>query len=179
MDQKQRETNAAFLDWFDALIFALTIVLVLLLFVARTVNIKGESMLPTLESGDQILARSFLYKPKRGDIVVIDEYTQFGVPLVKRIIGVGGDTIDLDAHSGDIYVNSQKIDEPYLAPGITRESNVSFPLTVPEGKLFLMGDNRESSQDSRDQDIGFIDERDVLGQGFFRLLPFQNAGLIQ
>lgn len=179
MDNKQREKNIATLEWFDALIFSLAFVSVLLIFFVRTVNVDGTSMQPTLMDGEQLVAVSIGYSPKRGDIVVVDSYINFGKPLVKRVIAVGGDTIDIDFDTGDVYINGEIIDEPYIAAPTTRAYDVTFPLTVPQGQVFLMGDNRLYSKDSRHSDIGLIDERDILGKVVLRLMPIQKAGLIE
>lgn len=179
MDQKQREKNTAVLEWFDSLIFALALVLLVLLFVVRTINVDGSSMEPTLQDGQQLLARSLFYKPERGDIVVIDGYISYGKPLIKRVIGVGGDTIDINFETGDVMVNGIVQEEPYISAPTLNQYDVSFPLTVPEGKLFLMGDNRPHSKDSRDSEIGFIDERDIQGKVFFRLFPISVFGQIE
>ena len=178
MDQLQREKNTSILEWFDSLLFALTLVLILLLFVVRTVNVDGESMVPTLQDGDQLLARSLLYTPESGDVVVVDGYTKFGAPLVKRVIGVGGDTVDIDFDKGIVMVNGVVLEEPYISAPTTRAFDVSFPVTVPEGQLFLLGDNRPFSKDSRHSEIGFIDERDILGEVVFRLMPVSSFGTV-
>lgn len=179
MDKKRREKNISILEWFDALVFALTMVLVLLLFVVRTVNVDGISMEPTLQDGQQLLARSFLYKPQRGDIVVVDGYTNFGLPLVKRAIAVGGDTVDIDFATGEVFVNGELLQEPYISAPTTRAFDVTFPVTVPDGKLFILGDNRPNSKDSRHSEIGFIDERDILGKVIFRILPINEFGQVE
>ncbi len=176
MEQKQRERNSAILEWFDALVFALILVLVVLLFVVRTVTVNGTSMQPTLMDGQQLLARSFLYTPQRGDIVVVDGYTQYGEPLVKRVIGVGGDTVNIDFAAGNVFVNGELLQEAYIADPTQQSYDVQFPVTVPQGKLFLMGDNRRYSLDSRHSSIGFIDERDILGKVIFRILPIPEFG---
>lgn len=179
MDQLQKERNAGILEWFDALLFALTIVMFLLLFVVRTVNVDGTSMVPTLQDKDQLLARSFAYAPQRGDIVIIDGHTQFGKPLVKRVIGLGGDVVDIDFDTGEVFVNDALLEEGYISAPTTIPYDILFPVTVPEGHLFLLGDNRPYSKDSRHSDIGFIDDRDVLGQAFFRLLPASRFGFVE
>lgn len=179
MDQKQRERNTSILEWFDAVIFALVLVLTILVFIVRTVRVDGSSMVPTLTDGDQLLAYSLGYTPQRGDIIVVDGYTQYGEPLVKRVIGIGGDTIDINFNTGDVYVNGQLINEPYISAPTTRSADITFPLVVPEGMLFVMGDNRPYSMDSRFSEIGFIDERDVLGKVVFRLLPVGQTGKVE
>lgn len=179
MDQKQREANMMALEWFDAIIFALTLVLVILVFFVRTSRVDGESMMPTLSNGDQVLARSIMYTPQRGDIVVVDGYIQYGAPLVKRVIAVGGDEVDINFETGEVFVNGVLLDEPYISDLTMRSFDVTFPVVVPEGTLFLMGDNRPYSKDSRSSDIGFIDERDVLGKVFVRILPYSEAGEVE
>ena len=178
MEQRQKEKNATMLEWFDALVLSLTLVLIILLFIVRTVNVDGISMEPTLKDGDQLLARSIAYTPQRGDVVVVDGYTSFGKPLVKRVIGVGGDTIDIDFEEGEVEVNGEVLEEPYISAPTTLQYDLNFPVTVPEGQVFLMGDNRPRSKDSRHSDIGFIDERDILGEVVFRLLPVQDIGTV-
>lgn len=179
MDQRQRESNTYILEWFDALLFALTLVLFILLFLVRTVSVDGISMVPTLQDRDQLLVRSIVYTPRHGDIVVVDGYTSYGQPLVKRVIGVGGDTVDIDFEAHEVYVNGEKLDEPYIAEPTALESDVRFPVTVPEGYLFLMGDNRNLSMDSRNTRIGFVDERDILGEAIFRIMPFNSFGTVE
>ncbi len=176
MEQKQKERNTAILEWFDALVFALILVLIILLFIVRTVTVNGTSMQPTLMDGQQLLARSFLYTPQRGDIVVVDGYTQYGEPLVKRVIGLGGDTVDINFETGDVFVNGEVLHEAYIADPTNQSYDVQFPVTVPQGKLFLMGDNRRYSLDSRHSSIGFIDQRDILGEVIFRVLPVTEFG---
>ncbi|MGD9560078.1 MAG: signal peptidase I [Oscillospiraceae bacterium] len=179
MEQRQRERNTSVLEWFDALIFALSIVLVVLLFFVRTVNVDGSSMVPTLLDNEQLLIRSVAYAPQRGDIVVVDGYTNYGAPLVKRVIGMPGDAVDINFNTGDVFVNGVALDEPYINDPTTRAYDVEFPLVVPQGHLFLMGDNRLYSIDSRHTDIGFIDERDILGKVFLRIFPVGQFGLVE
>lgn len=176
MEARQREKNTAMLEWFDSIIFALAVVMIVLTFFVRTARVEGISMEPTLINGEQIFARSIAYTPERGDMVVVDGYTNYGQPLVKRVIGVGGDVVDINFETGEVFVNGSSLNEPYISAPTTRGFDVSFPLTVPEGTLFLMGDNRPLSKDSRSSDIGFIDERDILGKVVLRLLPLNKFG---
>ena len=178
MDQRQRERNVLVLEWFDALVFSLTLVLLILLFVVRTVNVDGQSMVPTLQNGDQLIAYSLFYEPERGDVVVVDGYTSFGQPLVKRVIAVGGDEVDINFENGEVAVNGALLQEDYISDLTQQQYDIRFPVTVPEGCVFLMGDNRPYSIDSRHSDIGFIDKRDLLGKVIFRLLPLRSIGSI-
>lgn len=174
MDTKQKKKNIVFLDWFNAIVYAFIIVMLFFTFIFRTVSVDGTSMVPTLQNGDRLFARSLFYKPKQGDIVAIDAYIPYGRSLIKRVIATGGDTIEIDVKSQQVIVNNEVLQEDYIANAIFSLDDVEFPLIVPEGKVFLMGDNRNFSTDSRNTVIGFIDERDILGKIIFRFLPFKD-----
>ncbi len=131
-------------------------------------------MVPTLQNGDWLAVRAVNTAIDRGDIVVITQPNSLNEPLIKRVIAVGGDELDIDFAAGTVYVNGEALDEPYIAEATRRQFDVAFPLTVPEGFLFVMGDNRNNSLDSRSSTIGFIDERYVLGVAEFRFFPFGN-----
>ena len=179
MEEDRYRRNVDILDWYDALVFALAVLVLLFAFCARIVVVSGSSMNNTLTNGDRLLVRSALYTPQRGDVVVVDGYINYGKPLVKRVIAKGGDTVDIDLDAGRMIVNGQLLDEPYTAEGTFSTGDVTFPLTVPEGTLFLMGDNRQHSTDSRDSKIGFVDERDILGKVELRLFPFDKIGVVR
>ena len=176
MKQDRRQGNAELLEWYDALIFALTILVVVFVFFLRVVAVHGVSMEPTLQGGDRLIVQSIGYKPQRSDVVVIDGYINYGKPLVKRIIAVGGDVVDIDNATGAVTVNGEVLDEPYINNQTAINGDVTFPCTVPAGCLFVMGDNRQYSSDSRTSSIGFIDERDVLGKVVFRFFPVSQIG---
>lgn len=176
MDEKQRKRNISALEWFDSIVISLTIMLILLSFFIRTARVEGRSMVPTLSSGDQVIARSLFYEPARGDIVVIDAFTEFGAPIVKRVIGVEGDVIDINFDTGEVFLNGELLEEEYISAPTTLSFDVQFPVTVPQGHLFLMGDNRPISEDSRSSAIGMIDKRDVLGKAIFRIFPLSEFG---
>lgn len=110
---------------------------------------------------------------------MVDGYINYGEPIVKRIIGVGGDEVDIDFETATVTVNGSVLQEPYLGTPTQRKGDVEFPLTVPEGMVFVLGDNRQASLDSRYTDVGFIDSRDILGRVFFRVLPFSSIGAIR
>lgn len=171
--------NAGILEWYDALVFALVFLVLVFTFGVRVVAVDGISMNPTLWEGDRLLLQSMGYTPKHGDVVVIDGYNGLGRPLVKRVIAVGGDTLDIDFSTGTVTRNGEVLQEDYIAEPTYLNYDVSFPVTVPPGYVFVMGDNRQHSNDSRSTEVGFIDQRDILGRVLFRVFPLQQIGRIE
>ena len=163
-------------EWLDSLVFAFITILLVFTFAFRVVGVSGESMVPTLQNGDWLAVRAVNTSVERGDIVVITQPNSLNEPLIKRVIAVGGDTLDIDFITGEVFVNGERLDEPYIAEATHRGFDTTFPLTVPEGYLFVMGDNRNNSLDSRSSTIGFIDERYVLGVAEFRFFPGRKLG---
>lgn len=161
-------------EWLDSLVFAFITILLVFTFAFRVVGVSGESMVPTLQNGDWLAVRAVNMSVECGDIVVITQPNSLNEPLIKRVIAVGGDTLDIDFITGEVFVNGERLDEPYIAEATHRGFDTAFPLTVPEGYLFVMGDNRNNSLDSRSSTIGFIDERYVLGVAEFRFFPVGN-----
>lgn len=167
-----RRASAAY-DWVEAAVFALVCVALVFTFLFRIVGVDGESMQNTLMDRDRLLVVSNFYTPQRGDIVVIKRQEE--EPLVKRIIAVGGDTIDIDPETMLVSVNGEVLDEPYIdCPTPPME----FPgaMTVEEGYVFVMGDNRLNSHDSRYMDIGLVKEEDIMGKAVFRIWPLNSIG---
>lgn len=150
---------------------ALVIIAVLFTFFVRFVGVDGSSMVPTLHDGDWLVVSAINTKITQGDIVISTQPNAFNEPIVKRVIAKGGQTVDIDFTDGIVYVDGQALDEKYIAaPTHTREG-ITFPITVPEGKLFLMGDNRNDSTDSRSPLVGCVDERYILGVVKCRATP--------
>lgn len=179
MEKKQFKKNLELLDWHDAFVRTLVGVVLIFCFFMRVVVVNGHSMEPTLQEADRLLIASFLYQPKHGDVVVVDGYINYGKPLVKRVIATGGDTVDIDTEAGIVYVNGVALDEPYAAEDTYVSGDMDYPLEVPKGKLFLMGDNRQHSTDSRFSSVGLVDERDILGKVWFRAAPLNSMGIIK
>lgn len=175
MDPKKNREDALF-EWYDSLVFALAVIVLVFVFAVRVITVSGLSMVPTLHDGDRVAVQSMFYTPERGDVIVIDGYIEYGDPLVKRIIAVGGDTVNIDFASGAVSVNGNVLSEPYISAPTTQNFDVVFPVTVPQGCVFVMGDNRPNSKDSRSTEIGFLDARDILGKVLFRVLPLSRAG---
>ncbi|MCR5484333.1 MAG: signal peptidase I [Clostridiales bacterium] len=150
---------------------AIVIIFLIFTFVFRTVGVVGKSMMPTLSDGDWLGVRCINYRIHRGDIVIVAQPNVMEETLVKRVVAVGGDTVDIDFENGDVYLNGEIIDEPYIKDKTHLSYDVTFPQKVPEGMLFVMGDNRNNSLDSRSTKVGLIDERYILGVAKFRIYP--------
>ena len=151
---------------------SLVAIMLIFTFAFRIVGVSGPSMMNTLVNGDWLMVSAFITETERGDIVIITQPNSFNEPIVKRVIAVGGDTINIDFETATVSINGKAIDEPYLAtPTTTDEGAWQYPLTLKEGQVFVMGDNREHSSDSRSPDIGLIDENYILGQVLLRFSP--------
>ena len=160
------------------IVYLLGIILLILMLVFRVVVVSGSSMLPTLVSGDRLLLLSTpLYHPPRyGDLIVASKDSfEDGEPIIKRVIAVEGQTVDIDFSTGTVYVDGVALNEPYINNLTTLSEGVNFPLIVEDGCVFVLGDNRGRSQDSRSPLIGQIDKREILGKAFFLFLPGINA----
>ena len=161
------------------LVYCLVFVTILFVFAIRLVGVDGQSMYPTLHDGDKLtLLSNFLYEPQVGDIVVLKAEGFEEGPLVKRVIAMDGQTVDIDFDTGDVWVDGVLLDEPYINDPTTRYEGVDFPLTVPEDCVFVMGDNRLHSTDSRSPTIGCVDQRYVLGKALRIIYPFSRFGSV-
>ena len=159
-------------EWLDSLIYAVILILLIFTFIFRVVGVSGNSMNPTLSNGDWLTVSAVPGEIEVGDIVVVTQPNSLNEPLIKRVIAKGGDVISIDFVENVVTVNGVALYEPYIAEPTERMGDFVYPLTVPEGCLFVMGDNRNDSLDSRFRTIGFIDERYVLGVAQVRLFPF-------
>lgn len=167
------------MEWYEALISAALVLVLVFSFFFRIIQVDGRSMVPTLNNGDKLIVWGAGYTPQRGDVVIVDGYTTYGKPLVKRVIAKGGDTIEIDYENGIVEVNGEVLQEDYIAEPTYLGFDVEFPYTVPDGTLFVMGDNRNESLDSRSSSIGCIDERDILGKVLLCFMPFQDFGVVK
>ena len=172
-EKKLTKPQRLFADARDIFYILVGFMLVYVLFF-RAVVVVGDSMFDTLVNGDRLLlVNNLVYQnPKQGDIIVASKDSfRNGECIIKRVIATEGQTVDIDFTTGTVYVDDVALDEPYLYSGTYRPEGMKFPLTVDEGCIFVMGDNRMDSKDSRSIEIGLIDQREVLGKAIFLLLP--------
>ena len=167
------------LEWYEALISAALVLVLIFSFFFSIIQVDGSSMVPTLVNGDKLIVWGAGYEPQRGDVVIVDSYTSYGKPLVKRVIAKGGDTVSIDYATGTVAVNGEVLQEDYIAEPTYLGYDVQFPYTVPEGTVFVMGDNRNQSLDSRSTYVGCIDERDILGKVLVCFMPFTDFGVVK
>lgn len=175
------------LDWLEIIITAVVSVVIIFSLFFRVATIDGPSMKETLHHGDKVIISNFAYTPKKGDIVVIsrnydntlENVKDSQMPIIKRVIATAGQTVDIDFEKGIVYVNGKALDEPYTNTPTNRQFDVQFPLTVAPGCVFVLGDNRNDSLDSRDSSIGndgMVDTRYILGKAIYRVFPLDDFG---
>ena len=177
---KKGETSARkeVYDWLQCVVVALIACVLVFMFVARVIDVVGTSMVPTLQDGDKIIITRLVGEYKQGDIVVLQKDSFRDEPIVKRIIATEGQTIDIDFTTGTVYVDDVPLQEDYVNELTFRQEDFTGPVTVPEGCVFVMGDNRNNSTDSRDARIGCVDTRNIMGKVIFRILPLSSIGAI-
>lgn len=181
-------------DFVEILIISFFVMLMISTYIFRIFTINGDSMRDTLKSGDRIIAWIIGNNPEQGDIVVIRADNSITLnddnsleikdginkTIVKRVIATGGQTIDIDFGNGAVYVDGERIFEEYLKLGLTHKDEGAFdyPVTVPQGYVFVMGDYRSVSEDSRSAEIGFIPTENIIGEVIFRISPLNKIGKI-
>ena len=172
--EKQTAKGRDLYVWVQSLVGSVLVVVAIFTFVIRMMGVDGHSMLNTLQHGDRLLVvNSMLYHDyKYGDIVILRKNGVFDDdPIVKRVIAVEGQTVDIDFAEGIVYVDGEALEEDYIREPTYTAEGTEFPLTVPEGSIFVMGDNRNGSSDSRDYRLGTVDTRYVIGKAAFLIFP--------
>lgn len=175
-EEKKSRSGEAY-EWVQALVCSVLAVVLLFTFGARLIGVDGHSMVPTLQDGDRLLVLNSAlcggYEP--GDIVVLRKESFLPTPIVKRVIAAAGQVVDIDFASGTVFVDGKPLQEDYISERTFTAEGTVFPLTVPEGSVFVMGDNRNHSTDSRDARLGTVDERYIIGRAVFLALPGPDA----
>ena len=172
--EKQTAKGRDLYEWVQSLVGSVLVVVAIFTFVIRMMGVDGHSMLNTLQHGDRLLVvNSMLYHDyKYGDIVILRKNGVFDDdPIVKRVIAVEGQTVDIDFAEGIVYVDGEALEEDYIREPTYTAEGTEFPLTVPEGSVFVMGDNRNGSSDSRDYRLGTVDTRYVIGKAAVLIFP--------
>jgi len=159
-------------DWLQCLVIAIISGILIFIFIGRPIGVEGRSMHQTLRHDDRVVISNIFYTPDNGDIIVFQSPSElFEYPLVKRVIAVAGQTVDIDFDEGNVYIDDVVIPEPYLTTVTSERYNFVEPVTVPDGFVFVLGDNRNSSIDSRDNSVGLVDTRYILGKVLFVITP--------
>lgn len=171
-------------EWLEETVIALTLVILVFTFLFRVVTVTGESMLPNFVEGQKLIVTNLGHSVEQGTVVVITNV--LNEPIIKRVIATEGQTVDIDYETGVVYVDGEAVDETQfgLENGITTRpystlEAMVFPQTVPEGCVFVLGDNRSVSKDSRYTEVGMVDTRHILGEAVFTLYPFDRFGVIE
>lgn len=161
-------------DGISIIYTAVIIIMLVFTFFFRIAGVVGPSMMPTLYDGDKLVVSAFVKEPQPGDVIIITQPNDFHEPIVKRIVAMSGQEVNIDFLKGIVYVDGELLREFYVKGSTTDKFDINFPVTVPPGSVFVMGDNRNHSTDSRSSQIGFVDEDYILGKVLGRIYPKGN-----
>lgn len=172
-EKKHKEDGRDLYEWVQALVCSVLVVVVVFTFVIRLIGVDGHSMEPTLQDGDRLLVLNslFYHDYQYGDVVVLRKDSFLEEPIVKRVIATEGQIVDIDFVTGSVYVDGVLLEEDYINELTFTAEGTEFPLVVPEGSIFVMGDNRNHSNDSRDARLGTVDTRYVIGKAVLLAFP--------
>ena len=181
-------TKRDIFEWLEVIVTAMVAVVVVFTLVFKVVTIDGGSMRETLHNGDKVVISNLFYTPKQKDIVVISRNidnsyeSESQAPIIKRVIATEGQIVDIDFNTGMVYVDGDALDEPYTRTPTNLSYDIQFPVKVDDGCVFVLGDNRNDSHDSRSSLIGnngMIDTRYILGKAILKVFPFSEIGGIE
>ena len=177
LEQKKQPGREAY-EWVQILVCSVLAVVLVFTFAVRGFRVDGPSMRETLQDGDMLLVLNDGlcgdYQP--GDIVILRKASfRDGKPIVKRVIATEGQTVDIDFEAGIVYVDGEALEEDYTRESTRTPEGLDFPITVPEGHLFVLGDNRNNSSDSRHPDLGAVDTRYIIGRALVLAFPGKPA----
>lgn len=180
----QEKLRRSVLEWTETIVMAIVLVAVVFTFVVRIITVDGGSMKPTYHDGDRVLVSGFAGEIQRGDVVIIVNALE--EPIIKRVVATAGQTVDFDLALGEVTVDGVPLmgEEFGIENGITVVPDLpgqvlEFPQIVPENCVFVLGDNRGNSTDSRYLEVGMVDHRNILGKVIFNVYPFSQAGIIK
>ena len=177
--KKNTFTNEIY-EWLEAVALSVVIVVLIFTFILRIVVVDGSSMIDTLHNSDRIIISNLFYKPAVKDIIVFLPKGEIenNKPYVKRIIATEGQVVNIDTVNHKVFVDGVELNEPYIKELVAQSGNQTYPLTVPKGHLFVMGDNRNNSLDSRFSQVGTVDKRFIIGRAIFRIYPLDKMGSV-
>lgn len=189
----ERSILGDLLDLIESILCSVFLVCLVFTFLFRIATVEGASMVPTLVNGDRLIISELGYTPQQGDVVIINARKSYQLDsaqqvveseglnklIVKRIIALGGQKVDIDFNTGTVMVDDQVLQEGYINTLTTRdEGGMQFPVVVPEGYVFVLGDNRDISKDSRHPNVGFVPESEIMGKALLRVFPLDKFGKV-
>lgn len=189
----ERSILGDLLDLIESILCSVFLVFLVFTFLFRIATVEGASMVPTLVNGDRLIISELGYTPQQGDVVIINARKSYQLDsaqqvveseglnklIVKRIIALGGQKVDIDFNTGTVMVDDQVLQEGYINTLTTRdEGGMQFPVVVPEGYVFVLGDNRDISKDSRHPNVGFVPESEIMGKALLRVFPLDKFGKV-
>ena len=183
MQEQERKTvrGRDLYEWIQSLVGSVLVVVAIFTFGIRMLGVDGHSMLNTLQHGDRLMVVNpiFYHDYKYGDIVILRKTGVFdNEPIVKRVIATGGQTVDIDFSEGVVYVDGEALEEDYIREPTYTAEGTEFPLTVPEGSIFVMGDNRNNSKDSRSPMVGALERKMIKGHVRCVVFPLSKARIL-
>ena len=176
--QTEKSRSRELYEWVQPLVCSVLTVVAVFTFGVRLIGVDGHSMVPTLQDGDRLLVLNSMLCGgyRQGDIVVLRKESFLPTPIVKRVVATEGQVVDIDFASGTVFVDGTPLQEGYIQERTFTAEGTVFPLTVPEGGVFVLGDNRNHSTDSRDARLGTVDARYIIGRAVFLAFPGPDAG---
>lgn len=189
----ERSILGDLLDLIESILCSVFLVFLVFTFLFRIATVEGASMVPALVNGDRLIISELGYTPQQGDVVIINARKSYQLDsaqqvveseglnklIVKRIIALGGQKVDIDFNTGTVMVDDQVLQEGYINTLTTRdEGGMQFPVVVPEGYVFVLGDNRDISKDSRHPNVGFVPESEIMGKALLRVFPLDKFGKV-
>lgn len=167
------------LEWILCIVSAVLIALIVRTYVFTFVNVVGSSMEPTIQNGDIFFTRRIMYEPQAGDVIILTPYPG-GDPFIKRIIALENQVVNIDRFTGEVSVDGQVLEEEYIDPDVITHPGgvIAYPYTVPEGHVFVLGDNRNPGGSTDSRAIGSIPHESIIGKATFRIWPLKSIGTV-